>query len=356
MTNLVNQPPSKKNYEFIDAIRCIAMMSIVAEHSIVAGVETFTSVNAKYYTFIGLIQFVKFGTISFFLLAGFLIGEKFADYSPGEYLKRRISTTFAPWLFWTFVYIIAMLITLRITENIYHDGRFNLANILEEIKAVYLHTSYWFIINFLISISILLIFRRYLYSLYLGGVLLLFTLFYTVNIHYEWIDPRHSTAILGFVFFLWLGAQLRKYWSSIEKKASATPFSLLVGLLVLTFGASFYETDLLYGKSIDPFNTLRITNIFFSLVVFALLLKIRNFRFINYLKPRETTYGIYLIHYPILIFLLPEIFIHFELNANNLALPQFLLFKAVTVILTYGITFIIVLGLSRSRFKKLIGN
>jgi hypothetical protein len=356
MTNLVNQPPAKKNYEFIDAIRCIAMMSIVAEHSIVAGVEPFSSTSAKYYIFIGLVQCAKFGTIAFFLLAGFLISEKFADYSPGEYLKRRISTTFAPWLFWTFIYIIAMIISLRITDGIYHDGRFNLANILNGIKATYLHTSYWFIINFLISISILLIFRRYLYSLYLGGILMLFTLFYVVNIHFEWLYPIHSTAILGFVFFLWLGAQLRRYWSSIEIMASKIPFFLLGLFFVLTFCASFYETNLLYNKSVDPFNTLRISNIFFSLVVFSTLLKIKNFKFISYFKPRETTYGIYLIHYPILIFLLPEIFSHFNLNANILAIPQFLLFKASTFVITYSITFALVLGLSHSRLKKLIGN
>ncbi|MFD2148340.1 acyltransferase family protein [Mucilaginibacter antarcticus] len=183
-------------------IRGIAMISIVAEHSITIGGYQFPYNSDKYWMNLVLVQLTKFGTISFFLLAGFLIGEKFADYSPTEYLKRRVSTTFGPWLFWTFIYIVAMLVTLRITERIYHDNRFSLHNILEQIKTLYLYTSYWFIINFLISISILLMFRRYLYSYYLGGSLLLFTFFYVVNIHFEWVDPRHTTAILGFVFFV----------------------------------------------------------------------------------------------------------------------------------------------------------
>ncbi|MDB5156552.1 MAG: hypothetical protein JWR50_1259, partial [Mucilaginibacter sp.] len=34
MQNLVNEAPAKKNYQFIDAIRGIAMMIIVAEHSV----------------------------------------------------------------------------------------------------------------------------------------------------------------------------------------------------------------------------------------------------------------------------------------------------------------------------------
>jgi hypothetical protein len=356
MQNLVNEVPIKKNYDFIDVIRGIAMISIVAEHSISAGGFEFPYGSDKYWMNVVLIQLTKFGTISFFLLAGFLIGEKFADYSPAEYLKRRISTTFGPWLFWTFIYMIAMLITLRITEGIYHDNRFNLANILEQIKILYLHTSYWFIINFLVSISILLMFRRYLYSYYLGGSLLLFTLFYVVNVHFEWIDPRHTTAILGFVFFLWLGAQLRKHWEAVERKIRTTSYLTLFIFLIITFAFSVYEISSMQGKSIDPFNTLRISNILFSLVVFALLLRKRTFKFVNYLKPRRTTYGIYLIHYILLIFLLPELFGHLNIDVPNLSVPMSVLYRLCVFTVTYGLTFFLVLLISNSRFKKLVGN
>jgi hypothetical protein len=356
MQNLVNEVPAKKNYDFIDTIRGIAMISIVAEHSVSAGGYEFAYGSDKYWINIILIQLTKFGTIAFFLLAGFLIGEKFADYSPGEYLKRRISTTFGPWLFWTFVYMLAMLINMRIKARIYNDNSFNPTNIIEQVKILYLHTSYWFIINFLVSISILLMFRKYLYSYYLGGSLLLFTLFYVVNIHYEWVDPRHTTAILGFVFFLWLGAQLRKNWAGIEKRIAKTSYFTLIFLLILSFGLCIYEVAQLHGKSIDPFNTLRISNIFFSLVFFALLLRIRVFKFINYLKPRQTTYGIYLIHYILLIFLLPEIFGHFNIDVPNLSIPLLLLYRLITFVLTYGLTFVAVMLISNSRAKKLVGN
>ncbi|MDB5156916.1 MAG: Surface polysaccharide O-acyltransferase-like enzyme, partial [Mucilaginibacter sp.] len=319
-------------------------------------VDPFPIQSAKYYTYIALIQLTKFGTIAFFLLAGFLISEKFADYSPGQYLKRRISTTFGPWVFWTFVYIIGILINLRIKERIYHNGEFNITNILEQIKILYLYTSYWFIINFLISISILLIFRRYLYSFYLGGTLLLFTLFYAVNIHYEWVNPRHTTAILGFVFFLWLGAQLRKNWESIEKNAKKIPVGMLVLAMLLTFGLCLYEIMQLNNNSIDPFNTLRISNILFSLVVFAFLLRLKTFKFVEYFKPRQTTYGIYLIHYILLVFLFPELFMHLNIDANSLAIPLFILYKAITFIVLYLTTLCVVLLISNSKAKKLIGN
>jgi hypothetical protein len=356
MQNIVNQAPAKKNYDFINVIRGIAMMSIVAEHSVTIGGYQFAYNSDKYWMNVALIQLTKFGTIAFFLLAGFLIGEKFADYSPAEYLKRRISTTFGPWLFWTFVYIIAMLITLRITERIYHDNRFNLHNILDQIKTLYLYTSYWFIINFLVSISILLMFRKHLYSYYLGGVLLLFTLFYVINIHYEWVDPRHTTAILGFVFFLWLGAQLRKNWEAVEARVAKTSYLTFTVLLLLSFTLCIYEVVLLHDKSVDPLNTLRISNIFLSLVVFCLFLRIRTFKFIDWLKPRQTTYGIYLIHYILLIFLLPEIFGHLHLDVPNLSVPMSLLYRLAVFVFIYSLTFGIVLIISNSRFKRLVGN
>lgn len=331
------------------------MMSIVAEHSVAFNVNDLSFSPVKYWTYLSLIQFTKFGTIAFFLLAGFLIGEKFADYSPSQYLKRRISTTFGPWVFWSLVYVLGMIITLHVKARIYHDGRFNLHNILEQTKIVYLYTSYWFIINFLISISILLIFRKYLYSLYLGSALLLFTLFYVVNIHYEWTNPSHTTAILGFVFFLWLGAQLRKHWANLEMRAAKVPYWILISLTLLTFGISLYEMTKLRGHSIDPFNTLRISNIFFSLVVFALLLRVKNYRFINSFKPRQTTYGIYLIHYILLVYLFSEIFMHLGFDINNLPAPLFVLAKAITFVALYALTWVIVILLSKSKAKKLIG-
>nr|WP_294791292.1 acyltransferase [uncultured Mucilaginibacter sp.] len=356
MHNLINEAPAKKNYDFIDAIRSIAMMAIVAEHSIGAGGYTFTYGTPKYWAYITLTQIAKFGTISFFLLAGFLIGEKFTDYTPAQYLKRRVSTTFGPWLFWTFVYVVGMIITLRIKERIYHNGDFNLSNILNNIKIIYLYSNYWFIINFLVSISILLIFRKHLYSWLLGLVLGLFSLFYAVNIHLEWISPKHTTAILGFVFFLWLGAQIRKHKDAMEIFAERLSYPLLLLLLIVTFGLSVFEIDVLSGKSVDPVNTLRISNILFSLVCFMLLFKIKSFRAVNYLKPRQTTFGIYLIHYLVLIFLLPEIFIHFNINVYDLTVPQYLLFKLITFMLAYGITFGMVVGINNSPFKKLVGN
>lgn len=354
MHNLINEAPAKKNYDFIDAIRCLAMIAIVAEHSI--GSYNFVKGSAIYWGYTGLVQLAKFGTVAFFILAGFLISEKFADYTPAQYLKRRIATTFGPWIFWSLVYVVAMIVNMAVKERIYHRGEFNLANILSGAQTVYLHTNYWFIINFLVSITILLVFRRYLYSLYLGAVLLCFTIFYAINIHYEWVEASHTTAILGFVFFLWLGAQLRRNWQQIEAWVNKLSYPVILVVLLLAFALSVYEIFALTGSSADPFNTLRFSSLLYSLVFFVLLLRIKTFGFTSYLKPRQTTYGIYLIHYIIVSFVVPEIFIHFNFDAYNMSVPQFVAFKIATFLIVYSITFGIVSLLNRGRTRVLVGN
>jgi len=354
MHNLINEAPAKRNYDFIDAIRCIAMMAIVAEHCI--GSYTFPKDSQIYWAYLLYMQITRFGTISFFLLAGFLIGDKFADYTPAQYLKRRISTTFGPWVFWSLVYVLAMVINMAVKERIYHRGDFNLANIADGIEKVYLYTNYWFIINFLISITILLVFRRYLYSLYLGIPLMCFTLFYAVNVHYEWIQPGHTTAILGFVFFLWLGAQLRGRWQQIETRLNKLSYVVIIIIVLITYILSVCEIYALTGHSADAFNTLRLSNVFYSLAVFVLLLRIKTFGFIKYLKPRQTTFGIYLIHFIIVVFAIPEILIHFNFNVDGMNALQFGLLKLATFLTVYSITFGIVSLLNRSKARVLVGN
>jgi len=354
MQNLINEAPVKKNYDFIDSIRCLAMMAIVAEHTI--GSYAFAKGTNLYWGYISLMQFTKFGTVAFFLLAGFLIGEKFADYTPGQYLKRRISTTFGPWVFWSLVYVVAMIINMAVKERIYHRGEFTLENILTGIQTVYLYTNYWFIINFLVSITILLVFRRYLYSLALGIPLLIFTLFYSVNIHYEWIQSGHTTAILGFVFFLWLGAQLRRHWQQIEAGISRVSYPLMFLIVLMTYALSVYEVYQLTDQVVDPINTLRLSNLLYSLACFALLLRIKKFEFTNSLTPRQSTYGIYLIHFIIVVYVLPEILIHFSFDADKMSVPAFALFKIAAFMVVYTITFGVVWLLNRGKGRVLIGN
>lgn len=356
MQNAINEAPKKRNYDFIDHIRALAIIAIVAEHSFGAGVPL-TPASLNWGVYVYMVQLTKFGTIAFFLLAGFLISDKFTDYTPGQYLKRRFSSTFGPWLFWSIIFLIGFMINLKVKANMYHDDRFNLSNILAEIKEIYFYTNYWFIINFMISITILLIFKKYLFDIRFGAILLAFTIFYSINVHYEWISAAHTTAILGFVFFLWLGAQMRKHWHQVETRLKTIPYWVLIAAVVITCIAAVQETLILTdAHSIHGTNTLRFTNILYSLAMFALLLKIGTMKALGYLTPRDTTFGIYLIHAIVLGFLTPEILRPLHIEPLQITLLPFIGYKLLFFILTYIITMLIVRLIGLTKAKSLIGN
>jgi fucose 4-O-acetylase-like acetyltransferase len=356
MPDQVTQAPKKQNYDFIDHIRAIAMIAIVAEHSLSAGVGL-TPGTAKVDAYYILTQVTKFGTITFFLLAGFLIGDKFTDYTPGAYLKRRFSSTFGPWMFWSIVFILCFAANLKVKANMYHDDRFNWANIWDEVKLVYLYTNYWFIINFMVSITILLIFKKYLYANWFGATLLACTLFYSINAYTAWVNPSHTTAILGYVFFLWLGAQLRKYWQHIEIAISRVSYITILIAIVVSYAASMYEIKALTAiNSMDNINTLRISNILYTLSVFALLLKFNKFKSLNYLQPRQSTYGVYLIHPVILVYASPEILRPLHIEINQISLGAYIVYKMMFLLLTYALTFLVIKLLNLTKARTLIGN
>ena len=344
----------KKNFDFVDTIRCIAMMGIVFEHSVYSSSYTYDNLSLKYIVYISLIQLSKFGTIAFFVLAGFLLGSKFVSYSSWQYFKRRLSTVFVPWLIWSSIFIAVVLIQ----QYIVLKDKFNLAELLpEKIKMTYLYTNYWFIINFLFCIGLLLIFKRFLYRWWLGAIFFVCSLIYSINVYFEWFTPSHTTAIFGFVFYLWLGAIFNKNWSYIEQKLKHISYPVIIALFILSFACSVLDSmNLIRHQSTDPYNTLRFSNIIYSLITIVLLLKIKNFGFIKYLKPRETTFGVYLIHYILVTNLLPEIFRPFKLPLmQDMSLAGMLAYVCCRFIIVYGITLLLIRGISRSRLKWIIG-
>lgn len=359
MQNIVNQVPAKKNYDFIDAIRCIAMMCIVSEHSIYFEPQDFhpSGWHELYYN--ATLQFSKFGTISFFLLAGFLIGDNFTNYTPFQYLKRRFNSTIWPWLFWSLLFIFITntdVISNKLFSHIDPPGTTAWQYMFDYTLKTYLHTMYWFIPNFLFCITLLLIFKKHLYHYLFGAILLLFTLFYCVNIYFVWIPSNHTTAIFGFVFFLWLGAQFHKNWAKVEQWISRQSALLFWALAIITFILGLVETNILENlHNADPYNSLRISNVLYSLACFFLLLKIRHFNFIKILKPRETTYGVYLIHYLIVVRLLNVTFYQLHINLAQLHPLLLLGYQIIRFLYVYIIVILIVLMINKTRFKWLIG-
>lgn len=351
--------PAKKNYAFIDGIRCIAMICIVVEHSFFLG-NIYKPVNPHdFWIYSALMQLSKAGTMTFFILAGFLIGDNFTTYTPGQYLKRRFANTVKPWLFWALLFVFFFLLDKFIGSLRFHGTFMRDWPVLvpKAFETVFLFTNYWFIINFLVCISILLIFKKYLYSLWFGMLLLALTFLYSINIYQLWFEPRHTTALFGFVFFLWLGAQLYHRWNQVNQWLKNTSFIGIIFVTLATYIWAIAEIQQLRAlNSIDEFNTLRVSNIFYSVSVFFLLLKIRNFTLINkYLKPRETTYGIYLIHYIVVYSFLPLLITPFRFDYRQHPLTIIIIYEIARFIIVYLLTFLLVTLINKTKVKWLIG-
>lgn len=197
--------PAKKNFDFIDTIRCISMIGIVFEHCSVFWGFSYAD---KFDTFIevSIMQVLKFATIAFFLISGFLINHKFQEYTPIEYLRNRFRNTIKPWIIWVLIFVLLDLVDRLVAYIKGSDDRIatqTLSFIGKEFVDTIFFTSYWFILNFLICIAILLLFRKYLYKIWFGIVLGAISIVYSFNLYYHWFITQHSTALFGFVFYLW---------------------------------------------------------------------------------------------------------------------------------------------------------
>jgi fucose 4-O-acetylase-like acetyltransferase len=286
-----------KSYHFADFIRFVAMCAIIFQHSFIVEKAVLVSDPSSVIVFFFLKVLAKIGSISFFVVSGFLLSSALERYSSKDYLNKRVSSIFKPYVLFFAIYLILDLAGAFFGEHrITSLGELPLFLASKVLNTLFF-TSYWFIFNYFISVMILLAFRKYLYEQWLGIVLFCCTLVYSINVHLQWFTAHHTTAFAGFVFFLWLGANLKKseqrFWKFIEE----TPYWKIILAVLVTLSIDFYETVYLLEKgAIVVDSSLKFTNILYALAVFLLLSKAgRNVRF-GLLNPRDETYPLYLIH------------------------------------------------------------
>lgn len=352
------QVPTKKNFDFVDTIRCISMIGIVFEHCSVLWNDIYTS-SADQFIQASVMQVFKFATIAFFLIGGFLINHKFTEYTPLEYIKNRFKNTIGPWAFWIMVLIVLNAIhTYFVHLKFGSPQTVNAAFFVAQLKSIIFYTSFWFILNFLICISILLIFKKYIYKIGFGLIWGLISLFYSLNLYYGWIVTEHSTALFGFVFYLWLGVYMNRHYDKVAVFIDKISWFWLISMNVLLFVLSNIEIlHLMNRGSLDAFNTLRITNILYSLSMFALLLKIGPLKGLQlFLKPRQTTFGIYLLHQILIIRLLPEIFRPGKFDIMHMGIYEATGYTIIRFLMVYSISFLLVYLILKTKFKWAIGS
>lgn len=239
---------------FVDNVRFWSMLSIVAMHALY--VFGMMKQHAPILQQVLMTPF-KFGTIGFFLISGFLMGDGVGTSYPGEYMKKRLKKIFLPWLCW---YLLMLMYLIGVNEVHMHMGlRFNPQGYRIFARLLYIDTfftAFWFVPNLLLGMYVLVLFRQHLDDLRLGAALLAIDLFYVANIYARWVPRSHTEAVLGFVFYLWLGGYAARRYKWLTVWLNDVAWKWLLGAVIVSAGCAFMEGLWLYRYGRDGSNTL----------------------------------------------------------------------------------------------------
>ncbi|RKR81916.1 membrane-bound acyltransferase YfiQ involved in biofilm formation [Mucilaginibacter gracilis] len=347
----------KKNYLVIDTIRFIAMCSIVWGHcNLGCEQRVFHNIDDIFIQSV-ILQLGKIGTIIFFLISGFLMESKIDSYTPLSFLKLRLRSTIIPWFVVVLLFGLLNLsndasLKTALAQHHYKEA-LNINFII--LRTAIFYFAYWFIIVYLISAVLLIALKKHLNKAWLGLSLALITAFYCVNLHYGWVSAYHTKAFLGYAFFMWLGIIISKNYTRFIAFLENTSW----GYFILAFAISFIFAcregiNLSKIGCADPYASIRITNIFNSLLAFACLFKLGKINLINKLDPRKTVYGIYLLH-NMVIYGITELYHSFFSNYNiNPSISNLLVAEIIAFIFVLSVTYLITILLLGKRRQLVI--
>jgi peptidoglycan/LPS O-acetylase OafA/YrhL len=284
----------RPEYLFIHTVRFWSMLAIVVLHC-AAKFTKYETVSTAEMSL--MVTPFKFGTIGFFLISGFLVGDRLPASDRITYLQRRAKRLIPAWLVW---YGLDVLYTTHKALGAHASG-ISSAVLLSTTYAAGIRclteTALWFIPNFMVALTCIVMLRRWLNDLRLGAVLLGVNIFYGVNVYTRWLPSRHTEALFAFVFYLWLGAWCSLRKEKIQSWAAAQSAWRLVLFACIAAGIGVVETLILKAhNSPDEFNSLRFGNQIYSVLIVILLLRIRRRSWPAFVNVAETTYGVYLIH------------------------------------------------------------
>jgi peptidoglycan/LPS O-acetylase OafA/YrhL len=289
------------NHLFANNVRFLSMIAIIAVHTSNA-YPVFCHQEPAPLALLCLLQTCKFGTIAFFLVAGFLLGERIERYSSLQYYARRLKNVFLPWLVWYLLYC-ALRNFCRYTPSSHPIAQIS-AMLWDALPG----STYWFVPNLLIALAVLLIFRPFFRDIRMGLVFLAASLFYAANIYGHWIAVEHTRAVFGFVFYLWLGAWASWHFATIERWLLRIRASVLIAMLLATGVLAMAETMLLrFLHSADPMNSLRLSNQLYSVAAVLAIMKLRREIWPRFVDVRAHTYGLYLTHSIVLAVLIAAV-------------------------------------------------
>lgn len=295
MSSVVLSAQDASDHLFVNNIRHWSMFGIVLIHC-----ATFATVFApEIPTFAYmLIELAKFGTIGFFVISGFLLGERY-QLGKVEYLKRRLKRLAVPWTLWFLVFC-----ALRWISDLLHH-RAPLVGFLGVIRWFVdnlFGSAFWFVPNLLVALCALLLFSKYIDDWRFGAAAFAISFAHGINVYGRWFPTPHTYAFLGFLSYLWLGAWSARNWQKVKFFSDSLPVWMLAPMAAVFWAFSMFETEVLvWMHRSDVSNTLRISNQAFSVVAILLLMKTPNIVWPRFINVREHTFGIYLAHTPMIM-------------------------------------------------------
>jgi hypothetical protein len=287
------------DYLFVSNVRFLAMISIIWVHTILLWGAATSGVS---YLQVILFQAMKFGTIGFFLISGYLMGEGLTRTSAPRYFYRRVKVILVPWLFWGLVWF--ALEILRHPDLVLRPQGFDGSMhwlLHQYTKFVFFQSIYWFVPNFFLCLALLLWLHGKISDRVQGAIFLVFSAGYGINIYLKLFPERHTAALLGFVFYMWLGSMAYKHREMWSRWIDNVSWTALMLFTLLTAAFAVGEMHILTQVgSANEFNTLRLSNQAFSVLVTMMIVKCRRPLFPGTIAVRTETFGLFLLH-PILL-------------------------------------------------------
>ena len=291
-----------ESFFFVNNVRFVSMFAVVALHcvqvfAILDGPGAFAPIVTTIF---------KFASIGFFLISGFLMGDRVREGERLSYLKRRLQNVMIPWLLWYGLMVAFEMAELHRDEGLslgLHGPTFHALG--KQMELAMFDTPFWFVPNLFVGLVVLLLLRRYADSLWLGGCLLGANLFYVGNMYREWIPSSHTESMFGYIFYLWLGSYAAAHFERFMAWYRRIPIQVLASAMLGAALLAWFEGRVLTARhSIDPYNTLRLSNQAFSILTVLVLLKLRRGIWPKLVNARRDTFGIYLTHWILLAILM----------------------------------------------------
>ncbi len=311
---------------------------------------------------------LKFGTICFFIISGYLLGHKLDHYSSIEFFHRRLKVVAKPWLFWSFFLSVGYFVNSLIRESDFE--------IYKMIFYVLFESEYWFIPNYFMALLFLVLFSK-VNSIISGTIFFALSIAYGVNIYAKIIPTVHTTAVFGYIFFLWFGREVKLNRITWIRWLMSATHGKIVFLTLLALGLSIVESIYLKtkigvdydlgGYRVDPLNTLKISNQAYGVLFFCTIYKIKHAIYPKWIQPQYETFGLYLSHWVIMLFfkniltkILSEIYkvSPHEFLVTRHQYYEFMdagLISLVFFFILYNTTLIFVKGVKKTKFSWIVG-